>query len=60
MSIILHSFPSKTGDPFNNLTVEVTDDKVLIHVHSYEKSEVIALDRTEAQRLAETLLKEIK
>jgi hypothetical protein len=60
MPIITHSFPAKSGDPFNNLTVEVTDDKVLIHVHSYEKSAVIALDYTEARRLAETIKKEMQ
>lgn len=59
MPVINHSFSDKSRDPFRNLTVEVTDDKVLFGVHSYEKSEVINLDHAETRRLIQTLEKEL-
>jgi hypothetical protein len=59
MPVIKHSFAGLTGDPFSNLTVEVTDDKVLISSGSYEKEVTVALTHTETQRLIRTLNKEL-
>lgn len=59
MSVNAHAFSSKSADPFNTLKLEVTDDKVLIHVHTYEKSASIALSHEMAQRLVQTLKKEL-
>lgn len=59
MPVINHSFANQNNDPFSNVTVEVTDDKVLIGAHSYEKSVTVNLDHAEIRRLIVTLEKEL-
>lgn len=59
MPVINHSFASRELDPFSNVTVEVTDDKVRIGASTYEKCVSVNLSHDEARRLVQTLTKEL-